>query len=280
MFNTNGDSDPSISCEFWRSDHIPRSPLHPQTPFLRWMSNDSEESFRKRGEKRFSVESVGYSFNSLGYRSPEFDREPGRAGVLCVGDSNTLGIGTPWEALWTSLVVDFLEEFWGQAVLQSNLAWQGTGSDYVAMMIHQSIDVIKPDAVFVLWSFVGRMTWFPNARSPVHFLPEWVPDAFTKDHAAYLRLSTNAHGFFNFVRNFHFVNDCLWKRGIPFLWGNIEPFSLELLRAFVPLDGYVGDWRFLDFARDGLHAGVESHLQFADLMKSKIRQKKVLPKFR
>src|SRR3712207_8170656 len=47
----------------------------------------------------------GYSFNSLGYRGPEFERGPSEAAVVFVGDSNTFGLGTPWEGLWTWHVV-------------------------------------------------------------------------------------------------------------------------------------------------------------------------------
>src|SRR5262245_15723569 len=83
-------------CDFWQMNRIPRSPLYPQTRFLRWLHTDSEENYHKRGNKDFSVESVGYDFNSLGYRGPAFEREPGEVGVMFLGDSNTLGLGTPW----------------------------------------------------------------------------------------------------------------------------------------------------------------------------------------
>jgi hypothetical protein len=98
---------PSV-CEFWQANRIPHSPLYPRTQFLRWLLTDSEENYRKQGNKAFSVESVGYEFNSLGYREPEFNREPGEAVVMFLGDSHTFGLGMPWESLWTSLVRDRL----------------------------------------------------------------------------------------------------------------------------------------------------------------------------
>jgi hypothetical protein len=255
-------------CEYWQTNRVPRSPLYPYTRFLRWLHTDSEENYRKRGNKEFSELSVGYEFNSLGYRGGEFEPEPGGVAVMFVGDSNTLGLGTPWEGLWTSLVVKRLEQRWGVSVRQYNLAWGGTGSDYTAMMVHQTVEVLKPAAVLVLWSFVGRMTWFAGTRRQVHFIPEWVQEPYAKEHSAYLRLATEPHTFFNYVRNFHLVNDRLSRLGIPYYWGNMEQFSDEMLAPYLPLDGYAGRWRSLDFARDGRHAGLKSHACFAEAVMS------------
>jgi hypothetical protein len=83
------------ACEFWQANRIPRSPLYPHAQFLRWFGTDSQENYRSRGNKAFSVESVGYEFNSLGYRAPEFNRKPGEAVVIFLGDSHTFGMGMP-----------------------------------------------------------------------------------------------------------------------------------------------------------------------------------------
>jgi hypothetical protein len=229
------------------------------------MHTDSEENYHRRGNRAFSVESVSYEFNSLGYRGPEFEREPGGALVLFLGDSNTFGLGMPWDALWTTLVTARLEERWRTPVRQCNLAWGGTGSDFVAMMLHQAVDVLKPDAVFILWSFVPRMTWFAGPRRQVHFIPEWKPNNDIQEYTAYLRLATEAQGFYNYVRNFHLVNARLAHLRIPYVWGNMEPFSRELLRSYVPLEGFVGPFMTVDgdLARDARHAGLQSHALFA-----------------
>ena len=123
----------------------------------------------------FSVESVGYEFNSLGYRGAELEFRPGEKAVMFLGYSNTLGLGMPWEQLWTSLVTNQLQECWGVPVHQHNLGWAATGADYVAMMVHQAVEVLRPAAVFVLWSFVGRTMWFPDPRHQAHFLPNPQP---------------------------------------------------------------------------------------------------------
>jgi hypothetical protein len=262
------------ACEFWQANRIPRSDLRPPASFLRWFGTDSEADYYQRRNHEFTVESVGYEFNTLGYRGPDFVREPGEAAVVFVGDSNTFGIGMPWERVWTSIVTRHLEELWGVPVRQCNLAWPGTGTDYAAMMIHQSVDTIKPDAVFILWPATARLTWFPDPRRQVHFRavaaeehhPDESPAPKDREHAAYLRLATPAQSFFNYIRNFHLVNSRLQQIGIPYYWGNIEDLSAEILGHYVPFDGYVGPWARVDcdFARDHQHAGLKSHARFAE----------------
>ena len=252
------------ACELWQADRIPRSPMGAGPRFLRWLHTDSEENYHERGNTAFTVDSVGYELNSLGYRGPEFAVKPGEAGVLFLGDSNTMGLGMPWDDVWSSLVARRLQERWGVPVRPLNLAWSATGSDYTAMMVHQAVDSLRPAAVFVLWSFVGRMTWYPDPRHQVHFIPEWTSDVHAASHGAYLRLASQSHGFFNFVRNFHFVQERLGRLGIPFYWGHLEQFSTRLLSTYVPLDRFVGTWQPLDLARDARHAGRQTHALFAD----------------
>ena len=253
------------ACEFWQIKRVPRSPLKEPTDFARWFRSDSESNYAIRGNRGLGIENVGYEFNSLGYRGDEFGRRPGEAIAVFVGDSNTFGVGIPWDRVWTSIVSEQLARDWNVPVRQCNLGWGGTGPDYAAMLIHQTVEALQPDVVFVLWSYVARMSWFPTTTRQVHFHPRQVPTREAREHAAYLRLTTEPHAFFNFVRDFHLVDARLAAAGVPWYWGTLERLSEELLSAYVPLAGYVGRWEFVegDLARDGQHSGVESHARFA-----------------
>jgi hypothetical protein len=280
MFQTHAGKFEPGACEFWQRGRIPRSPLRSPTNFLRWQGTDSEENYRQHGNKEFSVESVGYQFNSLGYRGPEFQLEPRERTVLFLGDSHTMGTGMPWTGLWTTLVTTHLNRRWGVPVRQLNLAWGGTSPDYVAMMVHQCVEVLSPDVVFVLWSYVTRMMWFPDTRRPVHFNAANPPKDNPKEHEAYLRLFTDPQGFFNYVRNFQLVNEHLLRLGIPYFWGNLESFSSEMLRPYVPLEGYVGHWKRVDLARDARHGGLKTHAAFAEQVIRATERSRLGPKER
>jgi hypothetical protein len=103
------------------------------------------------------------------------------------------------------------------------------------------------------------VAFFPQIRRRL-------PGIYAKEHEAYLRLATDAQGFFGFVHSFHCVYERLLPLGVPYYWGMVEPFSREMLKHYVPVDRYTGSLPILDFARDALHPGRKSHLHFANLV--------------
>jgi hypothetical protein len=251
------------ACELWQRNRIPKSPFAGKQRRLRWLHGDSEENYALRGNKDFSLDSISYALNEYGYRSDEFDVSARKPAFVFVGCSNTLGIGIPWDELWTTLVVKHFEKKWGRRIAQYNLAWSGTGPDHVAMMIHQCIDVLRPNAVFVLWSYIGRMTFFNDAKSRAHLLPERSKNISENIHDAFLSLSTDANLFFNYVRNYAFVEARLSTLGIPWICGNLEQFTDELLSHYINMHNFCGRWSRLDIARDNQHSGVKSHKEFS-----------------
>jgi hypothetical protein len=132
------------------------------------------------------------------------------------------------------------------------------------MMVHQCTSQLKPLAVFVLWSYVNRLTWFETPKRRYHFLPNLTTSVPEAEHGAFLRLSTDAQAFFNFVRNYNFVANTLQVLKVPFFCGILERFEAETLKHYVPLDPFIGRWNRLDVARDNQHSGVKSHADFAE----------------
>jgi hypothetical protein len=266
MFQSAGREFRPAVTDFWQAKRVPLSPLYPRVTFAQWLHTDSEENYQRRGNRAFSRESVDYRFNALGYRGPEFERDASDGSVLFVGDSNTFGLGTPYDRLWTSLVTRSLTASQHRPVRQFNVGFGATGSDYVAMMVHQCMEALRPDAICVLWPSIARRTWFPTASRQVFFLPEWQPDLDTEEHGAFLRLATEAQRFFEFVRNFQLVRARLAEGRIPFYWGLLEPMPTDVIEPYLGLDGYVGAWACVDLARDGRHGGIDSHAAFAAAM--------------
>lgn len=249
-------------CEFWQRGVIPRTSLPRGTKVLRWLHGDSEENYYRQGNRQYTPECIDYRFNDHGYRSDEFCDDE-RPAFLFVGCSNTLGIGLPEEQRWTSVVTGHYSTVWDRKVKQYNLGWSGTGPDHAAMIVHQCAEVLRPAAVFVLWSFVNRMTWFKTATTRVHFHPSRDANTPIAEHEAFALLSTDANAFFNYVRNYTFVRERLARLGIPLVCGNMEQFSTEMLRPYVDLDCLAGSWKRVDTARDGQHSGVRSNREFA-----------------
>jgi hypothetical protein len=263
MFEGNERDFAPDATEFWRLRKIPCTSLRGTVRSCRWLHSDSEANYVKRGNKEFSPESISYEINNFGYRSDEFDETGSVPALMFIGCSYTLGIGIPWESLWSTIVTNHFQTAWGTPVRQYNLAWSGTGGDHVAMIVHQCVDILKPQAIFVLWSYINRLTWFETPRRRHHFFPNSssIPET---EHTAFLRLSTNANAFFNFVKNYNFVVWRLKAVGVPFFCGTYENFDVETLKHYVPTNSFAGRWRRLDLARDNQHSGVQSHARFAE----------------
>jgi hypothetical protein len=126
--------------------------------------------------------------------------------------------------------------------------------------------------------FVIRKSFSPASRRPVLFLLYFRTTGHPKEYDAYMRLATQSQGFFNFVRNFHLVNDRLARVGIPFYWGNLEQFSRTMLEPYLPLGGFVGRLAWLDLARDARHGGPQSHIHFANTVLSLVERNKLAAK--
>jgi hypothetical protein len=252
-------------CAYWQTKRIPHSPLRRNTAFLRWIQGDDQDNYRKRGNQAVALESVGYEFNRFGYRSGAFRREPGAAATLFLGDDFTFGVGVPFANAWSTIVADRLAAAWGIPVQQFNLAFPGAGPDHAAMLLHQSVDLLEPDAVFILWPRFASTMWFPNASGVQLFAPDVKPGEYAREYRAYLELTTPAQAFFNYVRDFHFVDDRLARLSIPYFWSNVEPFPLDVLEHYVPLDRFVGAFETVDKGRDNVHPGIASHARFGEL---------------
>ena len=214
------------------------------------------------------VAGVEYRFNKFGYRSDEFDLTGSAPALMFIGCSNTNGAALPWESLWTTIVTKHFASSWKIALRQYNLAWGGTGSDHVAMMVHQCVDILKPRAIFVLWPYIHRLTWFEEPDKRWHFKASATGMGTVRtEYDSYLRLSTDAHCFYNFIRNYNFVDDKLRLRNIPFVCGSVEPIERAILERYVNIKPYAGHVEFQgDLAHDNTHFGDRTHVKIAEMM--------------
>ncbi len=119
-----------------------------------WCGDDSEVNHNRRiadGKNTFgySAESLSYSFNKYGYRDKEFDLATTATKILVCGCSHTVGIGIRVEDRWSSRLHCMVSEY-GEVEIY-NTAMSGASTDYVCRTIVQSINVVRPEIVLVLW---------------------------------------------------------------------------------------------------------------------------------
>ena len=83
---------------------------------------------------------VKYTFNSDGFRSPEFEE----GGIMFIGCSETLGVGRAWEDQWTTHVANSLN------LSQCNLGIIGSSADTSFRVAYEWIPKLKPKIVHIL----------------------------------------------------------------------------------------------------------------------------------
>jgi hypothetical protein len=146
-----------------------------------WYSTDSAQCFAdnkcaKKDLGTYTSTSIEYSFNSLGYRSPEFNISTSDLKILVCGCSQTLGVGLNVSDCWPGVVQSVMSNAIATTIF--NLASVGASTDYVSRTVSQSISIVKPDVVLVLWPELSRREVILDSYPYVRAGGTWNADKF------------------------------------------------------------------------------------------------------
>jgi len=180
-------------------------------------------------------EQIHYKFNSMGYREKE--QYTGNE-ILAVGDSFTLGLGVNADQTWPAQLSTLLN----YPVL--NFSLNGASNDWIARRVQELLEFFNPKAVIVHYTFSHRRERpFPN----------WHDDERTECEPIY----TDEQNLANWKTNFE----------------TIENLSVPVIHSFIPnwhpqpveynSSNLIQPIKQIDFARDGFHYGVQTHLALA-----------------
>ena len=95
---------------------------------------------------------IEYRYNSRGFRDTEWPEtlEKLKNSIWCVGDSFTVGIGSPVEHTWSYQVGQKLN------TRTINISMDGASNNWIARKAQQIIDTIGPKFLVVHWSYISR----------------------------------------------------------------------------------------------------------------------------
>jgi hypothetical protein len=95
---------------------------------------------------------IEYSYNSRGYRDDEWpiDLTELQNSVWCIGDSFTVGIGSPLKHTWTRI----LQQRTDQQVI--NVSMDGASNNWIARKAVEVLQRIKPKIIILHWSYTHR----------------------------------------------------------------------------------------------------------------------------
>jgi hypothetical protein len=95
---------------------------------------------------------VEYQYNSRGFRDSEWPESQSelKDAVWCVGDSFTVGIGSPYKFTWPQMLAQAL----GQRCI--NVSLDGASNTWISRRAQQIIREVAPTHMVVLWSYFHR----------------------------------------------------------------------------------------------------------------------------
>ena len=119
-----------------------------------WNTSGMDSSERCRDKKHF--ESYGhpvvYQYNSRGYRDNEWpvSIQELKHGIWCLGDSFTVGIGSPLEHTWCNM----LQQATNTRTI--NVSMDGASNNWIARKAIRVLQEISPQHMIIHWSYVWR----------------------------------------------------------------------------------------------------------------------------
>ena len=253
---------------FWLKGEIPVAATKsaPASSELLWLPADLPH----RASGPYKDARITYKLNSHGWRSREIVPSTPNKKIMFVGCSFTIGIGLPYDEVWTSIATHHIGLFLGEPVEQHNFGYGSHGNDFFAMVVHQVLPILKPDLLVVLFTDLSRRTLFHQFGHRTALLPNEVPDDHKVVHQAFLRLQSDSNDFMEFVRQHSFIDAVARVNRTPWVWQAYGPHVLPppaQIAKYVRTDnmidccfpGYGAAAReatlAYDFARDGMHPG-------------------------
>jgi hypothetical protein len=113
---------------------------------------DSIEHCRDKKHFESYPHNITYNYNSRGFRDTEWpdNVEELQSAIWCVGDSFTVGIGSPLEYTWPWI----LQQSAQRKII--NVSMDGASNMWIARKSLDIINKIKPAQLVIQWSYVSR----------------------------------------------------------------------------------------------------------------------------
>jgi hypothetical protein len=111
---------------------------------------------------------VDYAYNSRGFRDSEWPEslDELKNAIWCVGDSFTVGLGSPYEFTWPQV----LSAATGRRCI--NISMDGASNTWISRRAQQIVKEVAPTHMVVLWSYFHRRehpdAGLPDDRRIVH----------------------------------------------------------------------------------------------------------------
>ena len=123
---------------------------------------------------------INYSFNSWGFRGPEYEQHIGKPVNVCLGDSFTVNVGGPIEHSWCSQLALHFD------IPTLNLGMDGAGNDAIRLVYNRACNLFDVQNTFVMYSYLHRrlvdteftQQVYSDSENFKYFLEHRIPNVF------------------------------------------------------------------------------------------------------
>ena len=272
---------------------------------VQWHQGDNEETFAGLSPKfkTYGRNEISYTFNSLGFRSQEFD-DSLPIKILYGGCSLTEGTGLPIEHTWAWFLNDIISEKIGQKIAHTSVGRGGASIDAIVRYTYVTIEHkhFHPDVVMLLLPSVmrsehpivdfGNLVWYD-------YIPNFGPDNLYPSQLEFFKhfsvITNPLQRFLDSFKGLLMLKWYLQAKGIKFFFGFWDTFQwvdplkneltgiLQMMEKDCPPEfkehffrgGFTFDLQKFysgkplikkfpyNVARDGIHYGPNSHYSYA-----------------
>ena len=198
---------------------------------------------------------VSYNYNSRGFRDIEWPESPVelKNSIWCIGDSFTVGLGSPIEHTWPTVISQRLNK------RTINVSMDGASNEWIARKVIDICKGVNPELIIIMWSYFNRRE---NSLT----------DLTDEDRRTYAEATSDEDDFENFLNCVNQVNLSA-KKCIHFIVPNASPMLWQqkyVNRIKKNIKYYGGIVPQLDIARDGHHFDILSSCWIASRVMSLI----------
>lgn len=178
---------------------------------------------------------ISYYYNERGFRDTKWPNDLLDDCVWCVGDSFTVGLGSPIERTWVKCLQDKIDK------RTINISMDGASNHWIAKCVKKISTEIKPKNIVIMWSYLHRREF--NAQN--------MPDNLKRLRFVKYETIEDDLMHFNWCTNLvekYKGNTNLIHLIIP------KPVSEEHKNKLsFNLSNFIGEVPLLDYARDKHH---------------------------
>lgn len=218
-----------------------------------------------------------YKYNELGFRGNPITNQGFK--IMCVGDSNTEGVGVNYEDTWSYQFSRLIPNG-----VNINFGMGGRSNDFICRTLLSFYDLINPDLVLIMYTSPHRREYYTNDNGLIPFMAtcQW---GYTEETEEGIELQKNLisiqndnEDFMNWYKNHLLIKYFLQTKNCNWLWNGWLGVP-SIYDEYNRFDGGYG--KFTDMGTDNVHPGPNHNRKYSKLLLKHIKDnfENYIPKY-